>query len=292
MQLGAAGAQQPQPAIVDQDPARFERDRSERRARCHLEAVERVLASLALGREHPHLVCGIVDPRLDERPRRVVAEQFGQGTHPPILGLARGEGRAIGRGRAVGLAPAREAQARLTAEACGPGHNGYPFIMGSTIVCAFDSDDEGSRRPLEVGADLAGRLGLPLVVAYIASSGSFAAAGPPAGSEAVLGVAGPGLPYPYPIAPDAEELDKARDEARRRVEQQLARWGVSDAQVEVALDATVADGLRRIAADRDAELLVVGSRGRGSVRAALLGSTSHALVGDAPCPVVVVPASG
>ena len=34
---------------------------------------------------------------------------------------------------------------------------------------------------------------------------------------------------------------------------------------------------------------MVGSHGRGAARAALLGSTVHDLVRDAPCPVVVVP---
>ncbi len=163
--------------------------------------------------------------------------------------------------------------------------------MGSTIVCALDSEDEGARQPLSVGADLARRLGLPLVVAYVAPSGRFVAGGPPDLGEAAVVAPAPGLPYPYPIVPDAAELDMIREEARRRIEQLLAQWGTDDAQVEVALDATIADGLRRIAVDRDAELLVVGSRGRGTVRAALLGSTSHALVADAPCPVVVVPPS-
>jgi nucleotide-binding universal stress UspA family protein len=64
---------------------------------------------------------------------------------------------------------------------------------------------------------------------------------------------------------------------------------VNDAQIVVVLDATAADGLRRAATERDAELLVIGSRGRGTVRAALLGSTAHSLVDDAPCPILVVP---
>ena len=164
--------------------------------------------------------------------------------------------------------------------------------MRATIVCGIDADDEGSRRPLEVGADLARRLGLPLVVAYVAPLGPFPGGGPVVGDATVIIAPGPALPTPYPVTPGGEQLDEVRDDARRRVEQLVAQWGIDDAQVAVEFDATPADGLRRIAADRDAELLVVGTRGRGTVRAALLGSTSHALVGEAPCPVVVVQTSG
>jgi nucleotide-binding universal stress UspA family protein len=43
-----------------------------------------------------------------------------------------------------------------------------------------------------------------------------------------------------------------------------------------------------IDAARSAELLVVGSRGRGAFRGLLLGSTSRALIHYAPCPIAVV----
>ena len=158
--------------------------------------------------------------------------------------------------------------------------------MGSTIVCAVDIDERRSPRALSVAADLADRLGLALVVAYVAPPSGASAGAPLSGSEAALGVPGPVVPYP--TAPSAAELTELRDDTRRRVEQRLVQWQVDDAQVEVGLDATPADGLRRTAADRDAELLVIGSRGHGTMRAALLGSTSHSLVGDAPCPVLVV----
>jgi nucleotide-binding universal stress UspA family protein len=49
------------------------------------------------------------------------------------------------------------------------------------------------------------------------------------------------------------------------------------------------DALRRRAVDHDAALLVVGSRGRGALRAAVLGSVSSGLAAAAPLPVLVVP---
>jgi nucleotide-binding universal stress UspA family protein len=50
-----------------------------------------------------------------------------------------------------------------------------------------------------------------------------------------------------------------------------------------------AEVLTRAASERNAALLIVGSRGRGLMRAALLGSVSAAAIRLASCPVVVVP---
>jgi len=49
------------------------------------------------------------------------------------------------------------------------------------------------------------------------------------------------------------------------------------------------DGLRRRALGDDGRLIAVGSRGRGALSAAVLGSVSGALAATAPVPVLVVP---
>jgi nucleotide-binding universal stress UspA family protein len=43
------------------------------------------------------------------------------------------------------------------------------------------------------------------------------------------------------------------------------------------------------AASRDLDLLVCGSRGHGPLGEVVLGSTSHALLGAAACPLLLVP---
>jgi nucleotide-binding universal stress UspA family protein len=60
---------------------------------------------------------------------------------------------------------------------------------------------------------------------------------------------------------------------------------------DVAIDTRVVHGFAaRVLPEmaRDADLLVVGSHGRGALTEMLLGSVSHGCVHHAPCPVVVV----
>jgi nucleotide-binding universal stress UspA family protein len=62
-----------------------------------------------------------------------------------------------------------------------------------------------------------------------------------------------------------------------------------DVQRTVVEDRRPAEALVELSTD--AELLVVGSRGRGGFTELLLGSVSHAAVLHAACPVVVVPSN-
>jgi nucleotide-binding universal stress UspA family protein len=160
--------------------------------------------------------------------------------------------------------------------------------MHPTIVCAVEQD-RVYRQVLGLAGDLAERLGRELVVVHVAMPHLLWVGDPVATTGVIAPVAA--VPYPAPLPADAE--DEIFQERRRRTHDQVRRLvaeaGGGDARVEIAFDATVVGGLRVFAREHRAELLVVGSHGRGAARAALLGSTVHDLVRDAPCPVVVVP---
>lgn len=77
------------------------------------------------------------------------------------------------------------------------------------------------------------------------------------------------------------------EDARGLLERELADVP-DDVRVErVVVEGPAARALLETA--RGADLLVVGSRGRGGFMGLLLGSTSHQVVTHATCPVVVVP---
>jgi nucleotide-binding universal stress UspA family protein len=85
----------------------------------------------------------------------------------------------------------------------------------------------------------------------------------------------------------AEALERGRVAGQELVDKALARLSDStDVTVTVQLgDRSPAAEL--VAASQEAQLLVVGSRDLGSLRGMLLGSTTHAVLHHAACPVLV-----
>src|SRR5207244_5306490 len=80
---------------------------------------------------------------------------------------------------------------------------------------------------------------------------------------------------------------EAITDAARRLQRLTERGAPNDCGAAWLVDAGhPADRLVAVAADRDASLIVVGSRGP---RSSLLGSISAEVSRRAPCPVVVVP---
>lgn len=86
---------------------------------------------------------------------------------------------------------------------------------------------------------------------------------------------------------NVELLDVTRQAAEEAAVAQVAAvLGPDHAASISVVEGGAAESL--IAAAADADLLVVGNRGRGNLAAALLGSTSAKVADEAACPVVVV----
>ena len=104
------------------------------------------------------------------------------------------------------------------------------------------------------------------------------------------------LPEPWvvgspPIGPsDVEVHEHVEAAARDVLTASVDRARSADPELEIVgelVEGRAASSL--LEAARDADLLVVGSRGRGGFAGLLLGSVSGQCVHHASCPVVVVP---
>jgi nucleotide-binding universal stress UspA family protein len=136
-----------------------------------------------------------------------------------------------------------------------------------TVGCAFDGLDE-SRLALEWAAGLARRAGAAMRLVAVHERMAFSNVG----TGAVSG----------------ESVNRAM---RRSLRERLDE-AVAEVAGEVPAEAVLAEGrpveeLERAAEQMD--LLVMGSRGHGPVRAVLMGSVSARLIASAPAPIVVVP---
>jgi nucleotide-binding universal stress UspA family protein len=149
--------------------------------------------------------------------------------------------------------------------------------MGRSIVCGVDGSAD-SRAVLGVAASLAERLGARLVLAHVAELSLV-----PYVAVSGMGAAGIASRPMIPAKPSEQE------EAGRLLLEQLAiELGLQEVERRVVVGFP-AERLADLADDEDAELIVVGSRGRGRFKAAFLGSVSNSLVGVARCPVLIAP---
>ncbi|MFF6918104.1 universal stress protein [Streptomyces sp. NPDC012466] len=135
------------------------------------------------------------------------------------------------------------------------------------VVAAVDGSDD-SLRALEWAVDAARRRGAPLRVAHVRQYAHWA-------QPDVL-TAGP---------VDAQD-DSVLDQVRTRLD---GRADLPDTEY-VGLEGAAGAVLPELGAT--AQLLVLGSRGRGGFASLVLGSNSLAAARDAECPVVVVPPPG
>jgi nucleotide-binding universal stress UspA family protein len=96
-----------------------------------------------------------------------------------------------------------------------------------------------------------------------------------------------GLPVTYPAdAPAQEKARQAAEEATQKVTSELGDSQPASVTI-TAVNGLIAEEL--INASRDADLVVVGSRGAGGFAALVLGSVTTQVVSHSSCPVVVIP---
>ena len=97
-------------------------------------------------------------------------------------------------------------------------------------------------------------------------------------------LAGPG----YLPAADPEALGSIEREAEQVIDDALAEFATGGLEIErKAVEGQPSATL--VEAAEGADLLVLGSRGRGGFSGLLLGSVSQQCAHHAPCPVVIVP---
>lgn len=152
------------------------------------------------------------------------------------------------------------------------------------VVVGYDGSPASAHAVRDAGVLLGGRPALVVVVWK-----------PGLGFELIeLPTASMGLPPAALDVGTAVEIDdRLREQAERMARHGagLARAAGFEAEgLAVADDpaVSVADTLVRVAADRDAQAIVVGAHGHGALGAVLLGSVSRDVVRHATCPVLVV----
>jgi nucleotide-binding universal stress UspA family protein len=133
------------------------------------------------------------------------------------------------------------------------------------IIVGYDGS-ECARAALDTAADAAVALGDDLVVVYAYEVNRM-------GGE---------------VEDYARALKERSEEVLAHATHQAAAKGV---EIEtVVVQERPADALVRLADERDARLIVIGTRGESPIKGALVGSTPHKLIQLADRPVVIVPA--
>jgi nucleotide-binding universal stress UspA family protein len=181
----------------------------------------------------------------------------------------------------TGHTPARRV---ARARAC---EDARPVVTGTDVrpvLVAFDGSPEAVEAVRTAGVLFPGRR---LVIVTVWEPGLAMAAMPTADVGGVASTA--------PTLEQVKMVDRAQHEhaaATAEAGSRLATEAAATAEALPVADGTgVAETVAGIAEDRDAAALVVGSRGLGRVKSALLGSTTRRLLHETRRPVVVVRAS-
>ena len=146
--------------------------------------------------------------------------------------------------------------------------------MAGVVVLGTDGSDLASRA-LEAGCSVLRPIGRAIVVTVIDDLDPMLVTD--AG-----GHAGPTLSY--------DELaslqERARADGEERVDAAADRLGIDNVETRV-LEGRPGPALCSLAEEVTANAIVLGTRGRGRIKRALLGSVTDYVVRNAPCPVLV-----
>ena len=93
-----------------------------------------------------------------------------------------------------------------------------------------------------------------------------------------------------PIETTNPSLDRFREEINQKLHALTLEKGTPRGKVEllVLTEDAPAKAFAKLAQEKDADMIVVGTHGRKGVTRALLGSTAESLLRQAPCQVLVV----
>lgn len=138
--------------------------------------------------------------------------------------------------------------------------------MAGEIVVGYDGSDCG-KAALRFAADIASHYGVGLCVAFCVEPPSARAGG--AGDQ-------------------RREIESLAAEVLGGVDDLIGDLGI-DIQPQI-VEGRPADGLIELADEHDAPVIVVGTKGHGLFKSAILGSTPHKLLHWTERPVLVVPA--
>lgn len=139
------------------------------------------------------------------------------------------------------------------------------------IVIATNGSPSAAQA-VEVGLELAKEQGADVTFVHVTLPDDF-----------VVSRLGPGHPIPH-----SEQIVES-ETALAVAEEAAKEAGVPYTLERIAGE--VVDTIVALADAKAADMIVVGSRGRGPVRAALLGSVSRGVLGDAGRPVLIVKAA-
>ena len=137
------------------------------------------------------------------------------------------------------------------------------------LVIATDGSAP-AKEAVDFGLEVAAEQGADVTFVHVVPVDEYAVFGRPSGTMPIV--------HAEPVDDSETALNEAAEAAKAAgIAYSLER-----------ISAPTVDGILSIADKQNADLIVVGSRGRGAVGAALLGSVSRDLVRQAKRPVLVV----